>query len=363
MIFIFIDAFKPEYLEKTVFLRELAENNLSGSLEVTFGFTSIIPSLLTGCYPDTHRKIDLFDIDNEAKKKSKSKYLVNLKLLMKNNRFFFTPLNSNYYKYFKISQDKAWPQKNSLSVKNLFDILEENNKTFVSIDWPNIFVSRKPKLFFKNDCKTILGLTKKLLNEKKPDFLFVHFMDLEIAHKHGTLSNELKEKLTEIDNAVKELSNLDNDLIIFSDHSMDEVREKFNLLEKIDALNLKFGKDFVYFLGSTIARFWFKSEEAKKSVEGLLRSLEEGRIINFKEYNLPKTCDLIFLANFGTFFYPNLFNSDYKAMHGWDPKIQKTIYVIKNLKGKKDTHIINLLPTILDILKIKKPKIDGKSLL
>ena len=50
-------------------------------------------------------------------------------------------------------------------------------------------------------------------------------------------------------------------------------------------------------------------------------------------------------------------------MHGWDPKIQKTVYIVRNLKGKKDAHIVDLLPTILDILKIKKPKIDGKSLI
>ncbi len=363
MICIFIDALKPEYLEKTVFLKELAENNLSGNLEVTFGFTSIIPSFLTGCYPDTHRKIDLFDLDQESKKKSKSKFLVNLKLLMKNKRFFFTPLNSEYYNNFRVSQEKAWPQKDSLSVKTIFDILEENNKKFISIDWPNIFINRKPKLFIKNDCKTVLELTKKLFNKHKPDFLFVHFLDLEIAHKTGTLSEEVKQKLSEIDNAVKELSLLDNDLIIFSDHSMDEVRESFNLKEELDKLNLKFGHDFTYFLGSTFARFWFKSSEAKKSVEILLRSLNEGRIINFKEYNLPKTCDLIFLANYGIIFKPNFFNTGYNAMHGWDPKIQKTVYIVRNLKGKKDAHIVDLLPTILDILKIKKPKIDGKSLI
>ena len=363
MICIFIDALKPEYLEKTVFLKELAGNNLSCNLEVTFGFTSIIPSFLTGCYPDTHRKIDLFDLDNEAKNKSKSKFLVNLKLFMKNKRFFFTPLNSEYYNNFKVSQEKAWPQKDSLSVKTIFDILEENNKKFISIDWPNIFINRKPKLFLKNDCKTVLGLTKKLIKKHKPDFVFVHFLDLEVAHKTGTLSEEVNQKLNEVDNAVKELSALDNDIVIFSDHSMDEVRESFNLKEELDKLNLKFGEDLIYFLGSTFVRFWFKSPEAKKSVEILLRSLNEGRIINFKEYNLPKTCDLIFLANYGIIFKPNFFNTNYKAMHGWDPKIQKTVYIIKNSNGKKDAHIVDLLPTILDILKIKKPKIDGKSLL
>ncbi|MBI4155444.1 alkaline phosphatase family protein [Candidatus Woesearchaeota archaeon] len=359
MICIFIDALKPEYIEKTTFLKEIAENNLSGNLEVTFGFTSILPSFLTGCYPDTHRKIDLFDLDQEMKPKTKSRLLINLRLLLKNNRFFFTPLNSEYYKYFKVSQEKAWPQKNSLPVKTIFDILED--KKLISIDWPNIYINRKSKLFFKNDCKTVLDITKKLI-KSKPDFLFVHFLDLEIAHKYGTTSNELKEKLTEIDNAVRELAFLDDNLIIFSDHSMDEVREKFDIKERLDSLKLDFGKDLVYFIGSTFVRFWFKSQEAKKSVESLLRSLEEGRIVNFKEYNLPKTCDLIFLANFGTIFYPNLFNTEYQAMHGWDPKIQKTFYIIKNLKGKKDTHIINLLPTILDLMKIKKPKLDGNSL-
>ena len=346
MLCLFLDAFKPEYLKYAPNIRDLAKENLHGELEVPLGFTSILASFFTGKNPDKHGIMDIFE-KSDFKSKIKNKFIINSIRLIKNNKFFYSPLKIKEIKYFKPSLEKAWPQKNSLKIPTLFDILEQNNISFTSIDWPNHYTNRKGKIFFNKSAENILKLTQKV----KTQFIFAHFMDLEVAHKYGVNSNETMEAIKKIDDIVGKLDQ--KNLIIFSDHGMDDIENKFDLKLELDNLNLIYGEDYIYFLGSTMVRFWFKNEYAENKVINLLKNIEQGKIVNFEEYNLPNTCDLIFLADFKTIFYPNFFNTNYKAMHGWDPKIQKAFYLIKGFKGKKNKHIVDLLPYILKILDIQ----------
>jgi len=352
MLCLFLDGFKPEYLKYTDYISSLAKENLHGELEVPIGFTSIIASFLTGCHPDKHGLIDIYK-KTQPKKQISNTLLINFINLLKNKRFFYKPLKIKEMKYFKPSLEKAWPQKNSLKIPTLFDILEQNNISFTSIDWPNHFINRKGKLFFDKSADKILKLTK----EAKTKFVFSHFMDLEIAHKYRVNSNETIEALKRIDKIVEELDT--EDLIIFSDHGMDDIENKFDLKSELDSLNLTFGKDYTYFLGSTMARFWFNNKDSEIKVINSLKNIKYGKIIDFKKNNLPKTCDILFLANFKTIFYPNFFNTNYKAMHGWDPKKQKAFYLIKGMQGNKNAKIIDLLPHILKILNIPQIRCDG----
>ncbi len=353
MLCLFLDAFKPEYLKYTDFIRSLAKEHLWGRLEVPLGFTSIIASFLTGCYPDKHGLIDIYE-RAEPHFNIKNTFIINAVNLLRNKRFFYRPLRIKEIKYFKPCIDKAWPQKNLLKIPTLFDILEKNNISFTSIDWPNHFIGRRGRLFLDKSIENILRLTKKA----KTKFIFSHFLDLETAHRYGVNSNETREALKKIDEAVRELDR--DDLMIFSDHGMDDIEKKFDLMSELDKLNLIYGKDYVCFLGSTMARFWFNNKNAEKKIKELLKNAKYGKIISFESYHLPKTCDMIFLANFKTIFFPNFFNTDYKAMHGWDPKGHKAFYLIKNLKGNKDIKITSLLPYILKTLNI--PQINDMSL-
>lgn len=350
MLCLFLDAFRPEYLRYTDYIKSLTKENLYGKLEVPLGFTSIIASFLTGCYPDKHGLIDLYEKTNPHFQ-IKNTFLLNGLNLLKNERLFYKPLKIKEAKYFKTCITKAWPQKNSLKITTLFDILESNNVSFTSIDWPNLFVNGKGKLFLNKSAKNILKLTKKA----KTDFVFSHFLDLEIAHKYGVNSSETKKALERIDNIVRELDQ--ENLIIFSDHGMDDIEKKFDLKSELDNLGLVYGKDYIYFLGSTMARFWFNNKNAENKTKELLNNTKQGKIINPEKHHLPKTCDLIFLADFKTVFHPSFFNTNYKAMHGW--KEQKAFYLIRGLKGYKDMKITNLLPYILKILNLPQVTCDG----
>jgi len=358
MLCVFIDALNPEYLKEMPFLNSLKENCLHGYLEVPLGYTSIIASFMTGVWPNKHKIFDLF-VPSDKGIRIKHKYLLAAIRLLQNKRLFFTPLKVNS-KYFKPVLDKTWAQKNCLSYPTLFDVLEKHGKSFEVIDWPNHFKNRKASIFLSKSCKKALRLALK----SKADFVFVHFLDLEIAHKYGVNSKQVKEKLNEIDNACRQLYNKDKNVLFFSDHGMDDIEKEVNIFSEIKKLNLEFGKDFLYIIGSTSVEFWFKNQEARKRTERVLKKLRYGKIINKKHFKID-TDSLVFLAKFKTAFHPNFFSKNhFKAMHGWNPKEQKTYYILKaGKKGKKNAKIVDFFPTILELMSLPKVKSDGKVLI
>lgn len=357
MLVLFIDALNPKYLNYMPYLKKLYKENLSGKLEIPLGYLSITSSFFTGCHPEKHKIIDLFELSKSNPLICRCPFLVNLKRLLFNQRLLYTPLKikRKKAKYFKTSLKKAWPQKNLFHLQTLFDILEKNNKSFTFIDFPNYYKNREGKLFFRNSTKNIIKKIKKA----KTDLIFAHLFDLEAAHKYGINSLKVKKIAMNLDKAIAKLNH--DKILIFSDHSMIDIKNEINLEEKLSKLNLRYGIDYIYFLGSTLARFWFKNKIAEKKIKNLLKTVK-GKIINLNKYNLPNTCDLIFLTNLGTVIHPNFYmkNKKYKSMHGWK---QNTLYIIKGYKGNKKARIIDMLPTIIKMMKLPKIKCDGKSLI
>lgn len=370
MICIFIDALNPAYLKYMPYLNELKKRSLSGELEIPMAFTGISASFFTGLNPENHKIVDLFRLSNK-KEKIYGKYITNLLRWVKGKRFFYTPLAIEKEKasFFRTCINKIWYQKDSIKEKTLFDILEENNKTFEIIDWPHHFKNRKAKLFLSKSDKTAFNKAKKAIL-RDTDFIFVHFLGLEIAHQTGIGSEEAKNKALEIDIYVKELvESYKEDVLIFSDHNMNDIKNEIDIEKEISKLNLEFGKDFVYFIGSTMARFWFKNKESRKKVVKICKKIKKARIIKEKDFNLPRVADLILLTDTKSVFWPNFFlrKEHFKAMHGWNPKEKdnKTIYLLKSNLAKtrkKNARMIDMLPTILQMMNIPKSECDGKSL-
>ncbi|MBU2104573.1 MAG: alkaline phosphatase family protein [Nanoarchaeota archaeon] len=361
MLCIFIDAFNPEYLREMPFLNSMKEKCLHGNLEVPLGYTGNIASFMAGVWPDKHGIFDLFVPDEKPHKKISNKFLLGLIRLIKNKKLFYTPPKVKEMAWFKTSLDKNWAQKGCLKYPTLFDILEKNGKSFESIDWPNHFRNRKGNIFFSQNYQKILKMTKK----SQADFIFVHFLDFEKAHEFGVKSEEVAKCARGIDDSIRQLWEKDKNILIFSDHGMNDVEKEVNIWKEIKKLNLKFGKDFIYIVGSTTVEFWCKNKEIEKRIMKMLKNLKYGKIVNQKGFHL-KTDSLIFLADFKTAFYPNFFSEKrFKAMHGWNPKIQKTYYILKNSekKGNKNAKMVDFFPTILSLMKIPYKQCDGKSLI
>ncbi|MFH1249396.1 MAG: alkaline phosphatase family protein [archaeon] len=362
MLCIFIDAWNPKYLKHMPFLNSLTKKHLSGYLEVPLGYTGIIASFVTGVMPKKHGIFDLFIPDKNPCTRIINPYLLAAIRIIQNKRVFYTPLRIKESRYFKPSLNKTWPQKGCLPYPTIFDILEKNNKTFEVIDWPNHFKNRLPLIIFSKSGNSVLKATKK----SKADFILAHFLDLEISHQYGIDSKETIQAAEYIDNVCKELYEKDKDILFFSDHGMNDIKIEKDILSEINKLGLKFAEDLIYIVGSTTVEFWFYNKNAEKKVRNLLKTLRYGKVINQKDFGIKTDSDLIFLAELETGFHPNFFSEKkFKSMHGWNPRKQKTFYILKHssLKGNKTAKMVDFMPTILDIMNLPRIDCDGKSLL
>ena len=376
LIIICLDSFKYEYLEKTEFLRKFAEKNQYGKLQPIFGYTGITISLLTGKTPEEHgiftsmkfsensnlKKYGILStFDNTSFEKSARTAInlhFNLMNFLKKKKLYKIPpcLPLNKIKYFDFSQKENFYDKNAFKFPSLFDYIRKKGIDFSYNEWPIHATSRKRKidLFMNNDKNKVKKLLKRI---KKYPITWVHLWDLDtITHKYGPDSKEVERKIKEIDETCKKIitTNKDANFLFWSDHGMVPITEIINLKKEVDL------KNCLYFLDSTLARFWFNSEEKKAKVIEQLKKLP-GKILTKKDmkeldvnFENKKYGDLIFLANPGVLIFPNFWNkyAPEKSMHGYIPSIgeQQGFYILTKKNGKKDMKIINLLKDLISFL-------------
>lgn len=377
MLCICLDAFKPDYYRYAPFLNGLRKENLSGELETVFGYTGIGASFFTGLYPNKH---GIFSMFNYSRKGSIPDYrffgsalsnvILNIGNLIRNEWFFYQTYNihPSMLRFFSTSMKKTFPQKGSLRVKTLFDILEADGKSFSFIDFPSHFKNRKGSVMFSSSYK---GIRDRVMKDKS-EFCFAHFTDIDpISHEHGTKSKETKEVVKIMDETVEKISETGRKMLIWSDHGMVDVKNHIDGMEYLGQSGLTEGRDYVYFIDSTMLRVWTKSPTVKKRLISSLKNSKHGHILSaseVKNYKMPDGYgDIIWLANPGTLLLPNFFQGNHlmKAAHGYNPKIkaQKGIYIAPGGNGKRDANIVDMLPTILSSLKLPKGKFDGRSVL
>jgi len=222
---------------------------------------------------------------------------------------------------------------------------------------------------------------KRITSELFPPvrFAFWHIGDLDSAgHCFGPKSPELKQAIKRIDEKISEVATLlkkrfgDVHLVIIGDHGMAEVRTHLNVEKHLQNQGIN-GKDApLYFIDSTMVRFWFKNRYQRELVTAALLSLKGGRILTQEDldryhlnYAHNRFGDLIFLADPGVLFLPNYFqgSSPVKGMHGYAPEHpdQQSAFIINSPATKAPQPITDpvdmrrVFPTILKLLGIEKP--------
>ena len=391
-IVIMLDAFRKDYFseENTPFLYSLIKKYGLGDLTPPFGFKTTT-GFYTGFNPKSLNLFTSYIYEKNSRKFSNLNLsllsflsnnpafsLINLLRHFKGKDIFLPKINLNCLAYFNLMQDKHFYQENIFQVKTLFDIFRENNIKYLYYDFPLIIENSKSRIHYtlKNSddsrFEKFLGLMKK-----DYDFYYVHFVDLDsIGHYKGTNSEELKNHLKKLDKMVEFILskfNLEEDnILLWSDHGMVDIKNTLDIKSKLP----EFGKGYIYFLDSTMARFWFFNKEKRKEVLDILKNIKRGRILNKEDkkkleidFNHNLYGDEIFLANSGTLICPNFFQKNpCKGMHGYDlsDKNEKTFFIInrKKEKTKNKAEMKDLFSTLLEMMNLKIPEnIKGKSLL
>lgn len=325
---IFIDGLKPESVEYMEFLSTFEHVK---RVKTELGYSLVChASMYTGVYPNKHlcwftwmyspntspfRLIRRFYLDKFLNKFSNTylKYLCYKTCLSLNyvkSSFGFTVFANlipmNYWNNFDVSVKKPLTDPNALVYPTIFDILRKNNIKYEIVGLEATNLAESSKVVEKHSLQDIKPWTYYFIGDIDP-----------LSHKYGQDSFEVRKRLQVIDRIVEEkykkFENKFNDdfyFMLFSDHGHTKVTNKVNL-NVVFRENGKSLKDYIFFLDSNYARFWFRNERERKEVEDILSKMDDkGFILTDKllekyHVNMPdnRYGDLIFYLD-----KPNIFD-------------------------------------------------------
>jgi hypothetical protein len=154
-----------------------------------------------------------------------------------------------------------------------------------------------------------------------------------LMHANGPESEATRRKLRAYDQIITGLiqaaqkRSREVRVFVFGDHGMAPVSQAHDLWGPLDALGLRVPNDYLFFLDSTMARFWFRSAGARRTVEELLRGLEYGRILEDEElaalgvlFPQREYGECIFQLREGAILVPSFMSTEpVRGMHGYHP--------------------------------------------
>lgn len=349
-LMILVDALRPDYLMHAPYLRGLAAQSATGVFREGFGFVprqAYFGGLSTAEYGFTN--MYCFDPDQSP---FRSAWEVSggrataigdeppggREFVEQQAREQMGPFAKSYFgsyqiplaylPYFDLVEKRApWDPK--VGYRSLFAILDEQGIPWCQQMWPD--TNRLPD-------RSDDGIVRQVLAEVRSDHQLacVHLQQLDsTGHAHGPNSAALQQAMERTDRLCRELieglrPRFDRlKVVLFGDHGMVSVTRPLDLTATLESTGLKFGADYVYFLDSSMARFWFYHRDARTKVEAALDGVAGGRVMRgeeLKRHGLD-ACDrrngeLYFLADPGVLIFPNFFQQSgdpIPGMHGYDP--------------------------------------------
>jgi hypothetical protein len=339
-LFIFIDACGWEIIKDDPFASAFAPQRRR--LESILGYSSTcVPSILSGAWPDQHRNWCYFVYDPKHSPFRLLRPLRWLPRAVTSRRVFRRRLSKfvggwlkfrGYFDLYNIPFKHIslfdFTEKRSPLAPggmnrgaNIFDFLRVRNIAYHGSD---------PTLPEMQNLNNLLGALKT----ERIDFAFVYWPDLDgLLHCVGNKSMEVLLKLRVYERWIERLLDVAQEhyeevrLYIFSDHGMANCDEHLDLKALIDGLPVRMGKDYAVVYDSTMARFWFFNDGARRRIVEALRHVRQGRIVPDKELArlhclFPDRYfgELIFLVKEGVLIVPShMGERPIRAMHGYHP--------------------------------------------
>jgi len=371
-LFVFIDALGWELVRRHPwFLEGLADTR--GPVETVLGYSCTCdPTILTGVLPREHGHFSFFRFDPEASPFRGFGALSLLPTFVRERgrvRHWIsraTGFMKGYSGYFQLygvpfrwlrhldyteRRDLYEPGGILGGQPTLFDHLTESGISFHRSDW------RRPE-------KENLASARAAIESQRPRCMYLYLAELDgLMHAQGTGSSAVAAKLASYDRSLRDLVSAAEGtysavhLHVFSDHGMTDVKETVGLRSAVEALGLRFGRDYAAVYDSTMARFWFPSPDARDSVMALLESEDRGRILTDDEL-AELGCDfpdrrygeVIFLLDPGFVLDPSFMGSWVPAgMHGFHPSHSdsRAAYLCSHPGLALPQHLTDLLGVML----------------
>jgi hypothetical protein len=236
-----------------------------------------------------------------------------------------TPFSS--LPFFSYSEHHTTWMPHSLPSQTIFDHLRACGEEWLWIAYPGD----------DQRTKSILEAFRQRFRSNHR-LVYLHFAELDwVGHLRGPHTVEQRACMQEIDSAVRQVighleeTEIEWNGIFFGDHGMVPVARRVNILPLLQQTGLRVPEDFIYFLDSTQARFWFKNDAARSRIAKELAHFSGGRVLT--EDNLAslhfrfpdkRFGELIWAADEGVILYPNFFqrSEPVRGMHGYLPEVE-----------------------------------------
>lgn len=363
-LFIMIDACGWEIIKtRPQFLRTHAPHRRR--LESVFGYSSTcVPSILSGRWPDEHQNWCYFIHDPKHSPFASLSWLRWIPKALTSRRIVrryltkFVKSRLGFTGYFDLynipfqhihlydfTEKKSPLQPGGMNRgTNIFDLLTDKQVPY--------FVTNPDLSEETNHDRLIADIQSERI-----DFAFQYWAGLDgLLHRVGNQSPEIDTKLAEYEawidatvaNAQQHYRKVT--LHVFSDHGMANCDEHLDLRKLIDALGLRIGIDYNVVYDSTMARFWFFNNEARKRITAVLKQVEQGRIVPKDELKTMRAHfadhrfgEVIFLVKEGVLIVPShMGERPIRAMHGYhphDPQSYATLFSSTPAVAQEITHI------------------------
>ncbi len=339
-LFVFVDACGWEIIKDDPFVTDVAPHRRR--LRSVFGYSSAcIPSILSGRMPVEHRNWCYFVHDPKRSPFRSLRWL----------GLFPSALTSRR----RVRRLLSRFVKARLNFRGYFDLYNMPFRDIARFDFtekksplqpggmnrgPNIFdhfQERGIPYHVSEPARGEQGNLDALVHdiaEEKIDFAFLYWPDLDgLLHRVGNQSPEVPQKLRAYEKDIRRLMAVarehytDVRLYIFSDHGMANCDRLLDLRSRIQALDLADGRDYAVVYDSTMARFWFFNEKARRLITESLQGVPQGKVMTDEELEKLGTLfpdryfgELIFLADEGVLIVPShMGERPIRAMHGYHP--------------------------------------------
>jgi predicted AlkP superfamily pyrophosphatase or phosphodiesterase len=295
-MFVLIDALGWKYVENTRFLNDLLP--WRRPLKTILGFSSgAIPTILTGLRPAEHGHWNLYYYDPSG---SPFRWLrhfaflpngilehrVTRKILKEMGRrvlgmgpLFECHVSPRLLPWFN------WVEKRNIysnggipGTASIFDRLAESaypHRVYSYHDGPDAELLRR---------------ARQDIAPSGANFFFLYLCEMDaFLHRHCQDPDKVRHKLewygAELRKLLETAREVDGEaaLTVFSDHGMTPVRHHFDLAAQINSLGFSMPSDYLAVYDSTMARFWFFNERARRNILAALRSVHCGKTLSDNE--------------------------------------------------------------------------------
>ncbi|SRR5216684_2689222 len=342
-LFVLIDALGWEYLKERSFLDDILPYRRP--LRTVLGFSSgAIPTILTGAWPSVTGHWNLFYYDPKGSPFRWLKYFrfvpdrimncrVTTKLLKEMGRhmlglgpLFECCVSPSVLRWFNwVERKNIYEQGGISGAPSIFDHLEQSG------------VPHRVYTYHHSTDAEIIKLAEKDIVAKAARFYFVYLSEMDMfLHMHCADEKKLDERIAWYEAQLRQIYDcaraIDPNvtLTVFSDHGMTPITNRYDLMREVASAGYKSPEDYLAVYDSTMARFWFFSDVARRDIMAVLEKTPCGRILSDAElrslgvfFEDGRFGEVVFLLSPGWIFSKSDFNGPQwmpAGMHGYHPE-------------------------------------------